>query len=77
MKTLLGALALVAIMSAPAVAQRSRNYGYLSQSPSSYRSPYSNQSLARSIVPRTGPLSDSPAATGGGSLGYNQNLWNW
>ena len=20
---------------------------------------------------------DSPAATGGGSLGYNQNLWNW
>jgi hypothetical protein len=21
--------------------------------------------------------SDSPQATGGGSLGYNQNLWNW
>jgi hypothetical protein len=20
---------------------------------------------------------DSPQATGGGSLGYNQNLWNW
>jgi hypothetical protein len=31
-------------------------------------------------VPRTTPLNrspDSPEATGGGSLGYNQNLWNW
>ena len=75
MKTLLGALVLVVIMSAPALAQRSRYYGY--QGPYSYRSPYSNQSPIRAIVPRTGPLSDSPAATGGGSLGYNQNLWNW
>ncbi len=27
-----------------------------------------------------GPLggnSDSPAATGGGSIGYNQNIYNW
>ena len=75
MKILLGALALVVIMSAQALAQRSRYYGY--QSPYSYRSPYGNQSPARAIVPRTGSLSDSPAATGGGSLGYNQNLWNW
>ncbi len=24
-----------------------------------------------------GGNSDSPAATGGGSIGYNQNLYNW
>jgi hypothetical protein len=69
MKTLLGALVLVVIMSAPALAQRSRSYGY--QAP--YQSPYSD----RAFVRRPGALSDSPAATGGGSLGYNQNLWNW
>jgi hypothetical protein len=30
-------------------------------------------------APRAAPYvnSDSPQATGGGSLGYNQNLWNW
>ena len=81
MKTLLGALVLVAIMSAPALAQRSRYYGnqsyYGYQSPYSYQRPRPNQPPARAIVPRTGPLPDSPAATGGGSLGYNQNLWNW
>jgi hypothetical protein len=27
-------------------------------------------------APRTAPLPDSPAATGGGSLGYNQ-FWKW
>jgi hypothetical protein len=75
MKTLLGTLVLVAIMSAPALAQRSRSNG--SQSYYGYQSPYGNQSPARSAVPRTGASSDSPAATGGGSLGYNQNLWNW
>jgi hypothetical protein len=73
MKTLLGTLVLVAIMSAPALAQRSRSNG----SQSYYQNPYGNQSAARAAVPRTGPRSDSPAATGGGSLGYNQNLWNW
>jgi len=39
MKTLLGALALVAILSAPALAQRSPYYG--SQSPSANQSPAS------------------------------------
>jgi hypothetical protein len=73
MKTLLGALALVVIMSAPALAQRSRTYGF--QAP--YQSPYSDPSRGRAAVPRPGALSDSPAATGGGSLGYNQKLWNW
>jgi hypothetical protein len=30
-------------------------------------------------APRTAPFFNpySPAVTGGGSLGYNQNLWNW
>jgi hypothetical protein len=66
---------LVVILSAPALAQRSRYDGY--QGPYSYRGPYSYQSLARAIVPRAGALSDDPAATGSGSLGYNQKLWNW
>ena len=75
MKTLLGALVLVVITSAPALAQRSRDYGY--QGPYSFQGPYSNQSPARVIVPRTGRLSNDPAATGGGSLGYNEKLWTW
>ena len=80
MKTLLGALVLVAVISTPALAQRSRNYpgpyGY--QSPYGYQGPSGNQSSGGVIVPRGRPYySDSPAATGGGSLGYNQNLWNW
>jgi len=41
--------------------------------------------LVRRGVPRTNPFSNtapffnpnSPAVTGGGSLGYNQNLWKW
>jgi hypothetical protein len=43
--------------------------------------PDSSQSRGsvRRGAPRTAPYvnSDSPQATGGGSLGYNQNLWNW
>jgi hypothetical protein len=35
--------------------------------------PFSNPDLR---APRTAPLPDSPAATGGGSLGYNQ-FWKW
>jgi hypothetical protein len=56
--------------------------------PPAYGSPaYTSQSggLVRRGVPRTAPSSNtvpfdnpnSPAATGGGSFGYNQNLWNW
>jgi hypothetical protein len=37
------------------------------------RTPFSNPHLP---APRTAPLPDSPAATGGGSLGYNQ-FWKW
>jgi hypothetical protein len=39
-----------------------------------------SRSTVRHGTPRTAPLyrnPDSPAASGGGSLGYNQNLWNW
>jgi hypothetical protein len=34
---------------------------------------------AQPAVPRTPRFSnpDSPEATGGGSLGYNQNIYNW
>jgi hypothetical protein len=43
--------------------------------------PDSSQSRGsvRRGAPRAAPYSnsDSPQATGGGSLGYNQNLWNW
>jgi len=51
-------------------------------SPRTYTSPaYTPQShgSGRRGVPRTAPLSNpnSPTATGGGSLGYNQNLYNW
>jgi hypothetical protein len=40
--------------------------------------PQSRGSVRRG-APRAAPYvnSDSPQATGGGSLGYNQNLWNW
>ena len=39
-----------------------------------------SRNAVRRGVPRAAPLysnPDSPEATGGGSLGYNQNLWNW
>jgi hypothetical protein len=42
-------------------------------------SPQTRGSVRRG-APRGTPSftnSDSPQATGGGSLGYNQNLWNW
>jgi hypothetical protein len=42
-------------------------------------SPQTRGSVRRG-TPRATPSftnSDSPQATGGGSLGYNQNLWNW
>jgi hypothetical protein len=42
-------------------------------------SPQSRGSVRRGAPRGTAPFtnSDSPQATGGGSLGYNQNLWNW
>lgn len=50
--------------------------------PRTYASPaYTAQrrGAVRRGVPRSAPFSnpESPAATGGGSLGYNQNLYNW
>jgi hypothetical protein len=40
---------------------------------------YRSGPRAQAAVPRAGPAFDpnSPSATGGGSLGYNQNLYNW
>ena len=40
---------------------------------------YRSSPRAQAVAPGRGPAFDpnSPAATGGGSLGYNQNLYNW
>ena len=40
---------------------------------------YRSSPRAQATVPRTGAFSnpDSPEATGGGSLGYNQRIYNW
>jgi hypothetical protein len=40
---------------------------------------YRSSPRAQATVPRAAPFSnpDSPAATGGGNLGYNQNIYNW
>ena len=40
---------------------------------------YRSSPRAQAVVPGRGPAFDpnSPAATGGGSPGYNQNLYNW
>jgi hypothetical protein len=40
---------------------------------------YRSSPRPQATVPRTGAFSnpDSPEATGGGNLGYNQNIYNW
>jgi len=40
---------------------------------------YRSSPRAQATVPRSAPFSnpDSPTATGGGNLGYNQNIYNW
>jgi hypothetical protein len=40
---------------------------------------YRTTPRVQATVPRTGAFSnpDSPEATGGGSLGYNQRIYNW
>ena len=40
---------------------------------------YRNSPRTQAAAPRSIPFSnpDSPAATGGGNLGYNQNIYNW
>jgi hypothetical protein len=40
---------------------------------------YRSSPRTQAVVPSRRPAFDpnSPAATGGGSLGYNQNLYNW
>jgi hypothetical protein len=40
---------------------------------------YRSSPRAQATVPRAAPFSnpDSPAATAGGNLGYNQNIYNW
>jgi len=40
---------------------------------------YRSNPRAQATAPRAGAFSnpDSPEATGGGSLGYNQRIYNW
>jgi len=62
-----------------ASAQTYGPYGYSRAYNSRAYVPQSRSAVRRS-APRNAPLyanPDSPAASGGGSLGYNQNLWNW
>src|SRR5215831_11939929 len=61
-------------------AQSYRRYGPARAYSSQAYTPQSRGAVRRGGVPGNAPgysNSDSPAATGGGSLGYNQNLWNW
>ena len=65
------ALAAAILVSAAAMASAAPK----SQKTSVYRS----GPRAQATVPRTPRFSnpDSPEATGGGNLGYNQNIYNW
>ncbi len=83
MKRALIGIASVGVLAVTVGVERANAQAYSPYSPPrTYTSPaYAPQSRGsvRRGVPRTAPLSnpDSPEATGGGSLGYNQNLWNW
>jgi hypothetical protein len=83
MRRALIAIASVGSLAATVGGEKANAQAYRPYNPrTTYASPaYIPQSRGpmRRGVPRTTPLSnpDSPAATGGGSLGYNQNLWNW
>ena len=57
-------------------AQSHRRYGPARTYTSQAYTPQSRGSIRREGVPRTIPFSDpnSPEATGGGSLGYNQSV---
>ena len=79
-------LALIAIASAGTLAMTAGVESANAQAynpysaPRTYASPpYPPQTSVRRGAPRAAPRynSDSPEATGGGSLGYNQNLYNW
>jgi hypothetical protein len=82
-RTLIGIISMgifaVGVGAESASAQTYGPYGY-SRAYSSRAYVPQNRSAVRRSAPRNAPLytnPDSPAASGGGSLGYNQNLWNW
>jgi hypothetical protein len=83
MKRALIGIASVGVLAVTVGVESANAQAYSPYSPRrSYASPaYTPQSRGsvRRGVPRNAPFSnsDSPQATGGGSLGYNQNLWNW
>lgn len=81
-RALIGILS-VGILAVPVGVETANAQAYSTySSPRTYTLPaYTPQrrGSVRRGVPRSAPFSnpDSPAATGGGSLGYNQNLYNW
>jgi hypothetical protein len=83
MKPALIAIASAGILAVTAEVESANAQAYNPYSaPRTYASPaYPPQTRGsvRRGAPRTAPRfnPDSPEATGGGSLGYNQNLWNW
>jgi hypothetical protein len=79
MKRALVAIVSVGVLAETVGVKTANAQAYSHSRPPTYTSPaYTPQSRGsvRRGVPRTVPLSNSysPAATGGGSLGYNQNL---
>ncbi len=70
-KLVLSALSIVATLTSPAFAKKPQQHVT-----------HSNRSAIYNMVPdyttqTQSDYSNVPAATGGGSLGYNQNLYNW
>ncbi len=70
-KLVLSALGIVATLTSPAFAKKPQRHVT-----------HSNRSAIYNMVPgyttqTQSDYSNAPAATGGGSLGYNQNLYNW
>ncbi len=68
-KTNIAIAALVLTAATASVALAATKHGKMSPRPL-----YDSAVIAPALL---GNNSDSPAATGGGSIGYNQNLYNW
>jgi len=80
MKRALIGIASVGILAVTVGAETADAQSYRRYGPARAYVPQSRGAVRRGGVPGNAPgysNPDSPAATGGGSLGYNQNLWNW
>jgi hypothetical protein len=68
-RSVLFAVGIVALLAGTASAQKVRHVAHVDRRPI--------YDVAPGYGKQTGTDSNAPAATGGGSLGYNQNLYNW